>query len=164
MKKLLFALVAVSTLMFMSCTKDDETSLIGRWEAPRFSDTPDDIAFVAIFGERDLDMYIIAWGQHLKGTYTWSNDVVKYNITEAYQAFTDVTYDESGNMTSWSWMAGNLDAATLTLSSPYEWYPMTGEDLAQAKEDFGEFEFKVNGNTATSTLVGIENLTFNKKN
>ncbi|MBQ8703268.1 MAG: hypothetical protein IJ524_02705 [Bacteroidales bacterium] len=164
MKKLLFALVAVSALLTVSCTKNDETSLKGRWEAPRFAENPDDIAFVAIFGEEDLDLYVIAWGQHMKGTYTWSNDVVKYNITEANQAYTDVAYDNEGNMTSWSWMAGNLDAATLTLSSGYDWYPMTGEELARAKEEFGEFEFKVNGNTATSTLVGIENLTFNKVN
>ena len=164
MKKLLFALVAVCTLMTVSCTKDDETSLKGRWEAPRFSDIPDDIAFVAIFGEKDLDLYVISWGQHLKGTYTWTNNTVKYNISEAYNAFTGVTYDNAGNMTSWSWEMGNLDAATLTLTEGYSWYPMSEEEMNRAKEDFGEFEFKVDGNTATSTLVGIENLTFNKVN
>ena len=170
MKKTLFALVAAAALMAVSCSKDKETtnpaetSLIGRWEAPRFSETPEDIAFVAIFGEHDLDLYVIAWGQHLKGTYTWSNNVVEYNITEAYNAFTDVTFDSDGNMTGWSWEAGNLDAATLALSAGYDWYPMTEEDLTRAKEDFGEFEFKVNGNTATCSLVGIENLMFNKVN
>lgn len=168
MKKLLFALVAVAALMAVSCTKDEESnpasSIKGRWEAPRFSDAPDDIAFVAIFGEKDLDLYIIAWGQHLKGTYTWSDDVVKYNITGADQAYTDVTYDDSGNMNSWSWEAGNLDAATLTLSSGYDWYPMSAEDLARTKEDFSEFGFKVSGSTASSSLVGIDNLTFNKVN
>ena len=85
-------------------------------------------------------------------------------ITEAYNAFTDVTFDGEGHMTSWSWNAGNLDAATLTLSSGYDWYQMTGENLERAKEDFGEFEFSVNGNTATSSMVGIENITFNKVN
>lgn len=164
MKKILFALVAFGALLTVSCTKDNETTLKGRWEAPRFSDTPEDIAFVALFGEENLDLYVIPWGQHLKGTYTWSNDVVKYNITEANQAYTDVTFDTSGNMTSYLWMASNLDAATLTLSSGYDWYPMTEEELNLAKEDFGEFEFKVNGNTATSTLVGIENITFYKVN
>ena len=164
MKKLLFALMAICALATVSCTKDDETSLKGRWEAPRFSDTPDDIAFVAIFGEKDLDLYIIAWGQHLKGTYTWANDVVKFNITEAQQAFTNVTFDDAGNMISWEWMAGNLDAATLTLSEGYNWYTMADEEWERAVDEFGEFEFKVNGNTATSTLVGIDNLTFNKVN
>lgn len=163
MKKLFLALVAVAALLGVSCTKD-ETTLTGRWEAPRMADTPDDIAFVALFGEQNLDLYIIAWGQHLKGTYTWNNDVVTYHITEASQAYTNVAYDEEGNMTNWEWMAGNLDAGTLTLASGYSWYPMTDAELARAREDFGSFTFKVDGTTATSTLVGIENVTFNKVN
>lgn len=169
MKKTLFALVAAAALMAVSCSKDEETttpkaSLVGRWEAPRFADEPEDIALVAIFGEQDLDLYVIAWGEHMKGTYTWSDNVVRFNITEGYNAYTDVVYDEDGNIVGHSWNAGNLDATTLTLSSGYSWYPMTEEDLSRAKENFGEFEMKVNGNTATSSLVGIENLTFNKVN
>lgn len=168
MKKILFALMAVVALVTVSCSKSEEetseTSLKGRWEAPRFPDTPEDIAFVALFGEANLDLYIVSWGQHLRGTYTWANNVVKYNITEAYKALTDVEYDEEGNMTSWSWNIGNLNATTLDLTSGYEWYPMTAEELNRAKEDFGEFEFNVSGNTATSSLVGIDNLTFNKVN
>lgn len=168
MKKILFALMAVVALVTVSCSKTEEetseTSLKGRWEAPRFPDTPEDIAFVALFGEANLDLYIVSWGQHLRGTYTWANNVVKYNITEAYKALTDVEYDEEGNMTSWSWNIGNLDATTLDLTSGYEWYPMTAEELNRAKEDFGEFEFNVSGNTATSSLVGIDNVTFNKVN
>lgn len=168
MKKILFALMAVVALVTVSCSKTEEetteTSLKGRWEAPRFPDTPEDIAFVALFGEANLDLYVVSWGQHLRGTYTWANNVVKYNITEAYKALTDVEYDEEGNMTSWSWNMGNLDASTLDLTSGYEWYPMTAEELNRAKEDFGEFEFNVSGNTATSSLVGIDNVTFNKVN
>lgn len=168
MKKILFALMAVVALVTVSCSKTEEetseTSLKGRWEAPRFPDTPEDIAFVALFGEANLDLYVVSWGQHLRGTYTWANNVVKYNITEAYKALTDVEYDEEGNMTSWSWNMGNLDATTLDLTSGYEWYPMTAEELNRAKEDFGEFEFNVSGNTATSSLVGIDNVTFNKVN
>ena len=164
MKKLFFALVAAATLMCTSCTKEEETTLKGRWEAPRAADMPDDIAFVALFGDTELDLYIIAWGQHLKGTYTWNNDVVTYNIASASQAYTNVTYDAAGNMATWEWMAGNLNASTLTLASGYEWYPMSDEELTRAKEDFGSFAFKVDGTKATSTLVGIENITFNKVN
>jgi hypothetical protein len=98
MKKILFALMAVVALVTVSCSKTEEetteTSLKGRWEAPRFPDTPEDIAFVALFGEANLDLYVISWGQHLRGTYTCTNNVVKYNITEAYKALTDVEYDE----------------------------------------------------------------------
>lgn len=168
MKKIFFALMAVVALVTVSCSKSEEetteTSLKGRWEAPRFPDTPEDIAFVALFGEANLDLYVVSWGHHLRGTYAWADNVVKYNITEAYKALTDVEYDEEGNMTSWSWNMGNLDATTLDLTSGYEWYPMTAEELEQAKEDFGEFEFNVSGNTATSSLVGIDNVTFNKVN
>lgn len=166
MKKILFALVAMATLLTVACTKDneEETSIKGRWEAPRFADTPEDIAFVAIFGDNNLDLYVIAWGQHLSGTYTWSNDVVKFNISTMQQAYSGVTYDDEGNMTSWSWMAGDLDAATLSLAEGYDWYTMTGEELDRAREDFGEFQFKVDGNTATSSMVGLDGVIFHKVN
>lgn len=175
MKKILLCLVAAAALMTVSCSKNDETkpnndntnqqvSLTGRWNAAHSAEDPEDIAFVAIFTEDSLDLYVIAWGQHMKGTYSWINGVVKYDIAKAYQAFTDVTYDGSGNMTSWSWWAGNLDGSSLALSTGFDWYQMTAENLEQAKEDFGEFGFNVNGNTAISSLVGLENLIFKKVN
>lgn len=168
MKKLRFIAILCAVALFaVSCNKEEEktennTSIEGRWDAPRFADTPEDIAFVAIFAGAKLDLYVIAWGQHMVGTYTLTDGMIKYDISEAYQAFTDVTYDDNGNMTSWSWNAGNLDATTLTLSDGYQWYAMSEEALNQAKEDFGEMEFKVNGNTATSSLVGIPDITFHK--
>lgn len=189
MKKLFFAIMAMTALVAVSCDKtekeDDktivqtgedttaqtgedtptQTSIVGRWDAARYAETPEDIAFVAIFGEEDLDLYVIAWGQHMKGTYTWENDVVTFNITEAKKALTNVTYDEEGNMDSWDGiMPGDLDATTLTLAEGYDWYPMNDQDMALARDDFGQFDFKVSGNTATSALVGIENITFNKVN
>lgn len=168
MKKLFIALMAVAALFAVSCNKEEgntdnnNTSIEGRWDAPRFADNPDDIAFVAIFAGQNLDLYVIPWGQHLKGTYMLTDGRITYNISEAYQAYTDVTYDENGNMTSWSWNIGNLDAATLTLAEGYDWYAMAEEELDRAREDFGEFEFKINGTTATSSLVGIPDLTFHK--
>ena len=96
------------------------------------------------------------------GTYTWADGTVNYDISAAYQAYTDVTYDADSNMVSWSWEAGNLDASTLTLTEGYGWYVMNEEDLNRAKEDFGTFEFNVNGTTATSSLVGIPDLVFHK--
>jgi hypothetical protein len=170
MKKLkIFAIVCAVALFSVACDKEEEQgntdnniSIEGRWEAPRFADNPEDIAFVAIFGSENLDLYIIPWGHHLVGSYALSNGKIQYDITAGYQAFTGVTYDSDSNMVSWSWMAGNLDAATLTLTEGYDWYPMGEETLNQAKEDFGEIEFRVNGNTATSTLVGIPDVTFHK--
>jgi hypothetical protein len=164
MKKMFIAFMAIAALVAVSCSKDEEktenTSIEGRWDAPRFADNPEDIAFVAIFGKDNLDLYVIPWGQHMEGTYTYSNGMVHYDITAAYQAYTDVSYNDNGDMISWSWNAGNLDAATLTLSEGFDWYEMPVDEYRQ---EFGDFEFKINGNTATSTLVGIPDLTFYKK-
>ena len=167
MKKFLIAIMAIATLFSVSCNKEDEktgdnTSIEGRWDAPRFADNPDDIAFVAIFSGEKLDLYVIPWGQHMVGTYALTDGMVNYNISEAYQAYTDVALDGEGNIISWSWNAGNLDATTLTLAEGYDWYAMNENDFNSAQQNFGEFEFNVNGATATSTLVGIPNLTFHK--
>lgn len=136
----------------------------GRWEAPRFNDDPTSIAFVAFFDGNNLDLYIIAWGQHYVGTYQFADGIITYNISEAFQAYTDVTYDNEGQMATWSWEAGNLDASTLTLSEGYDWYEMDAESLATYQEDLKEFSFLLqDGNTsATSSLFGIEDLVFKK--
>ncbi|MBR3405721.1 MAG: hypothetical protein IKG92_02310 [Bacteroidales bacterium] len=141
-------------------------SLDGRWDAPRNKDNPSDIAFVALFDGNKLDLYIIAWGQHYVGTYSYASGVIKYNISKAYQAYTGVTFDGEGHMTSWSWMAGDLDATTLALSDGYQWYDMDAESLASNKEVLQEFSFQLQaGNaSATSSLFGIEDLVFTKKN
>ena len=140
--------------------------LDGRWEALRNNDDPTSVAFVALFEGSNLDLYIIAWGQHYVGTYEFADGVITYTISEAYQAYTDVTFDEEGHMTSHSWQAGNLDASTLTLSADYDWYEMDAETLADYKVDLAEFSFQLQaGNTsATSALFGIENLVFTKVN
>ena len=181
MKKFFIAIMAIATLSIVSCNKEEEktadntsiekqdsiptgnqdsTSIEGRWDAPRFADNPNDIAFVAIFAGENLDLYIIAWGQHYVGTYTLTDGTVNYNITEAYQAYTDVAYNGEGEMTSWSWSAGNLDATTLTLSEGYNWYTMKEEDLNSYKENLGEFGFNINGATASSSLFGIPDMIF----
>ena len=175
MKKFFIAIMAIATLSIVSCNKEEEktadntstekqdnTSIEGRWDAPRFADNPNDIAFVAIFAGENLDLYIIAWGQHYVGTYTMTDGTINYNITEAYQAYTDVAYDGEGKMISWSWNAGNLDAATLTLSEDFGWYTMNEEDFNSYKANLDEFGFNINGTTASSSLFGIPDLIFHK--
>jgi len=136
----------------------------GRWQALRFNDDPESVAFVAIFAGSNLNLYIIPWGQRYLGTYQFAEGVITYNISKAYQAYTDVSYDGEGNMTGWSWMAGGLDADTLALSAGYDWYVMDAETLATYKEDLKEFSFQLqDGNTsAKSSLFGIEDLVFTK--
>ena len=176
MKKILFAFMAFATLFAVSCNKEDEktegntngntaanASIEGRWDAPRSTESPDDIAFVAIFAGENLDLYVIPWGEHMRGTFTLTDGLIDYNITEAYNASSvPVHYDEDGIMTQNAWEAGNLDATTLELSAGYNWYTMRGVELNRVKGNFGQFEFTINGNTATSTMGGIHDLVFHK--
>ena len=143
--------------------EEQESSLDGRWEAQRNKDQSGDIAFVALFEGEYLDLYIIAWGQHYMGTYSYADGVITYDIASAHQAYTDVTYDNEGQMATYSWEAGNLDPTTLELADGYEWYHMNEEDLSGYMEDLAQFSFiRRDNNTATSTLFGIENLVFRK--
>ncbi|MBP5535280.1 MAG: hypothetical protein J6X62_00655 [Bacteroidales bacterium] len=167
--KLLFAaMIMAGTIAFVACDKEEENtvenaSIEGRWEAPRTADTPDDIAFVAIFAGENLDLYVISWGQHMRGTYTLTNGTVDFNITEAYLASSvPVSYDDDGILTSHAWEIGNLNATTLELSEGYDWYYMRGVEWDIAQRNFSQFEFKINGNTATSSMVGIPDLVFHK--
>jgi hypothetical protein len=144
----------------------EAVDLDGRWEALRNNDDPTSVAFVALFEGSNLDLYVIPYGQHYVGTYQLGDGVIVYDISKAYQAYTDVTYDEEGHMTGNSWQAGNLDASTLTLAEDYDWYEMDAETLADYKVDLAEFSFQLQaGSTsATSALFGIENLVFTKVN
>ena len=167
MKKIFFALMTIAMVAFVGCDKDDDsnTSLDGRWEAARFSDQPDDIAFVSIFNGDKMDLYIVAWGQHYVGTYTLANDQITFHITDAYQAYTDVTFDDEGNIDSYSWFAGNLDAKSLSLNAGYDWYSMKQympSEYANYTEELAKIAFKVNGDQAESNINGIEGLIFKK--
>lgn len=160
MKKLLF--VALAALMaLVSCSKDEE-NLEGRWNAPRFSEEPGDIALVMDFKGSGLTLYIIPWGMRFEGSFSYADETVKYNITGGYKALSGVEYDEDGRMNSYSWWAGNLDATTLKLTAGYEWYDMTvatnpfNEEYLEHKESLSSFEFKFTGpDSATSSQIII---------
>ena len=160
------ALTVLSLAAFASCNgedKEENASLEGRWNAGRYSDTPDDYAFCLIISGNKMDAYIVAWGEHFEGTYTYSDNEINYNITKASKAWTGVSYDENGNMVSWAWETGNMDQETFELSEGYGWYPMSEEDLADRKEMLSKFKFQIKGDTAASSdLFGIEGLTFHK--
>ncbi len=145
--------------------EEEYGSLDGRWDALRHENEPGSTAFVALFDGEHLDLYIIAWGQHYLGRYSYADGVITYDIESAQQAYTDVSYDQEGNMVSHSWAAGNLDPTTLQLGEGYEWYHMNEEDLSGYKEDLAQFSFiRQDNNTATSALFGIDDLVFRKVN
>lgn len=138
-------------------------SLDGRWEALRDNDDPNSTAAVALFEDNSLDLYIIAYGQHYSGTYSYEDGTIIYNITSGFQAYTDVSYNpDTGEMESSSWQAGNLDASTLRLEDGYEWYSINEEDF---EPDLASFPFVIQDNgTANSSLLGIQDLVFTKVN
>lgn len=158
-KMLLIALAAMMALV--SCSKDEE-NLEGRWNAPRFSEEPDDTALVLDFKGSNLTLYIIPWGMRFEGTFSYSSETVTYNIIGGYKALSGVEYDDKGNMNAWEWWAGNLDATTLKLTAGYEWYDMTvdtnpfKEEYQEHKESLASFEFKFTGpDSATSSQIII---------
>lgn len=171
MKKFLFISFAALALMFAGCSGSDDdnpddstVSLEGRWNAPRHSDAPDDYALSLIFKGNKLDVYIISYGWHLEGTYTYVDNYVNYNITKGYNVFAGVKFDDEGNMISYHWEAGNMDQETFALTPGYEWYEMDGVNLEDSKENLSKFNFKVKGDTATTSSVffEIEGFVFHK--
>lgn len=157
MKKIL-SLLALTTLtigLLGSCTKEDSQSLEGRWNVWRGADNPQDYTFSLIFKGNKLDVYIIAWGVHVEGTYTYANDEVTYNITKAQHALSGVTFNEKGEMESWSWMAGDMDKDTFELAPGYDWYPLPKDNPSYPGDMLSKFKFKLlTATTAEVELMG----------
>ena len=142
MKRILFAFAA-ALLMITACDPEEnnnnEVSLEGRWNcAP--DESPNDYRFSFIFKGNNLDVYIIAWGEHFSGTYTYSDNVITYTIKEAKKAWSGVTFDEQGNMTSYSWMAGDMDQETFALAAGKIRHGAAAlEEYQACEEDSSEF-------------------------
>lgn len=87
----------------------------GRYDL--FTDaSADDTMAVYIFKGNKVDLYIIAWGEHLSGTFTHENGVLTMNFTEG-----KCLSSESDHL---SWFAPGLDPETLEPYAGYEWYDM----------------------------------------
>ena len=169
-KNILIAMAAIALAAFVSCGEDqkednqDSVSIEGRWNAPRHADSPEDYAFSLVIKGNSMDAYIIAWGEHFVGTYTYADGTINYNITKAYKAWDwSGEVDGDGNMINYSWFAGGMDQETFELGGGYAWYEMSAEDLEDRKQMLSQFKFEVKGNTAKcSDLFGIEGMTFYK--
>ena len=153
MKRILLLLgIALLSLALASCKKDDSASLEGRWNIKK---TDTDYSFSFIFKGNKLDVYVIAWGVHVEGTYTYANDEINYNITKAQKAWTDVSFDEKGNMVTYSWMAGDMDQETFKLATGYDWYPLPEDDPSHPGFMLEKFKFKLTSSTTAETeLIG----------
>ena len=154
MKKL-FVLLGVALMTITSCSKDndkdnDSSSIEGRWN---ISKTENDYSFSLIFKGNKLDVYIIAWGEHVEGTYTYANDEVTFNITKQSKAWADVAFDENGKMISYSWMAGDMNQETFELAPGYAWYPVPDGDPQDVRDMLGKFTFKLTSSTTAETSL-----------
>ena len=103
----------------------------GRYDAPHsgIKGTGNyDRTFTFLVKGNNVDMYIHAWGTHLKGTYTIENGVFKFNITEGWYGYDSV---EGG------WFAGDavIDFENFTFGNKnYKW-----EEGIRYQEDFSSF-------------------------
>ena len=104
----------------------------GRWDG--YMGELSDHGIVYLFSGDNVDIYIIAWGEHLKGTFTHEGGIINFNLREGYNA-------RIGNETSWSWEAGNLNPKTLQLTEGYAWWQMDIETLNERKQEVASFTF-----------------------
>lgn len=104
----------------------------GRWDG--YMGELSDHGFVYLFNGDNVDIYIIAWGEHLKGTFTHEGGIINFNLREGYNA-------RIGDATNWSWEAGNLDPKTLQITQGYEWWQMDEEVLNERKQEVEKFTF-----------------------
>ena len=172
MKKFMFfAMAAIAAcLAFSSCNKDGKDnsdgtySFDGRWDG-----VPEGVQvgigeqrFTLIFSGSNVEVYIVAWGDHLKGTYTYENEKLnfKFNIENAWDA---LIVDEN----SWGWSAsdGALDPETFELKYteelPYRWYQMREEEFTMDVEFLSDFPWKFVD--AGKAVGGPMDLTFIKR-
>lgn len=170
MKKFLFFAIttAVMGLSFTSCDKENDddsnttVSLDGRWDGTRRGGGHGFQDMTLIFNGNEVDVYIIAWGDHLKGTYTYQNDSLTFSFKNenAYDAL--IVED---NYKGWNVSDGAFDPETLELTSteelPYQWYVMDEEDFEMDVDFLSSFGFKL---IDEKTAVGGQmELTFTKR-
>ena len=165
MKKFLFyALVtAVMGLSFTSCDKEEDdsnakVSLDGRWDGTRKGGGHGFQDMTLIFNGNEVDVYIIAWGDHLKGTYTYQNDSLYFSFKNenAYDALIVDEYSKG-----WNFSDGAFDPETLELTYteeyPYRWYLMDPENFDMDVEFLSSFEFKlIDEKTAVGGQMELE--------
>ena len=170
MKKFLFFAIATAVmgLSFTSCDKENDddsnttVSLDGRWDGTRRGGGHGFQDMTLIFNGNEVDVYIIAWGDHLKGTYTYQNDSLTFSFKNenAYDAL--IVED---NYKGWNVSDGAFDPETLELTSteelPYQWYVMDEEDFEMDVDFLSSFGFKL---IDEKTAVGGQmEMTFTKR-
>ncbi len=170
MKKFLFFAIATAMLgmTFTSCdnekenAKEDEPnktySLDGRWDyLPEGAPVGiGEQRITLIFNGSNVDVYIVAWGDHLKGTYTYENNKINFSFKNE-DAWDALIIDEYSR--GWSASDDALDPETFYLtyteSLPYRWYQMTAQQFSTDVDFLSNFEFKfINAEKASGGPMG----------
>lgn len=139
MKKLLLAIMSIAVVLMTGCNKD-ENSEQGKWYAYEDGTTHTRLYLELKNGKADL--IITAWGDRYNGSYT-------YDAVEGKLVINNATQTVRGN-------AGELgENSTLTSNLFNGWPGATSADHISLGPTI-EMGFKVNGNTATCSFVGLE--------
>ena len=170
MRRFLFYAIAAAMLgvTFTSCdnakenAKEDDSnktfSLDGRWDyLPEESKVGEgEQRLTLIFDGSHVDVYIVAWGDHLKGTYTYENNKLNFSFKneDAWDALI-----VNGSSRGWSMSDGALDPETFELTytdeKPYRWYQMLPEEFSSDMRFLSNFEFRlVDDNKAEGGPMG----------
>ena len=130
----------------------------GRYDAPHkgyvIHEDNYDRTYSFIVKGNNLDLYVNAWGSHLKGTYTIENGVLKFNITDEW-------YGEDRE--NGGWFAGDADL-------DFENFGFLNEDYRWVKGfkyagDFSSFPLCVSddGKDLYMSAVGLTRWAFHRK-
>lgn len=140
MKRLLLAIMSVAMVLMTGCKKD-ENSEEGKWYAYEKGDATYTRLYIEL-NDGKADLIITAWGDRYKGSYT-------YNAEEGKLVISNATQTVRGN-------AGELgDDSTLTSNLFNGWPGPTSADHINLGPTI-ELGFKVNGDKAICTFVGLE--------
>lgn len=167
MKKILFYAIAAAVmgLSFTSCDKEEneddskaKVSLDGRWDGSRKGGGHGHQDMTLIFNGNKVDVYIIAWGDHLQGTYTYENDLLtfSFNNDNAYDALIIGDTYKGWNMSDGAFNPETLEL-TYTEELPYRWYKMDEEQFEMDVDFLSSFAFKlIDGKTAVGSQMQLE--------
>lgn len=140
MKKLLLAIMSVAMVLMTGCKKD-ENSEEGKWYAYEKGDATYTRLYIEL-NDGKADLIITAWGDRYNGSYT-------YDAAEGKLVINNATQTVRGN-------AGELgENSTLTSNLFNGWPGATSADHISLGPTI-EMGFKVNGDKAICTFVGLE--------
>ena len=158
MKKLLI-LAATALMALVSCTKDGEGSVEGRWNGYA-EDTPNDYVVSYILTGSKADIYILAWGEHYEGTWTKNNSNVTFTVTSGSRA---EKHYEDGSKEYGMANGSIVNQETFELGDGFQWYELDAETFTTRKQEIAEtFSLVLDSDTKGHGAVFGRQLVFSK--